>query len=350
MFIVPPLHTSGIYQITCSPTGKFYIGSAQCIRKRWQQHCFLLDSGKHHNMYLQRAWRKHGAESFILTVLEHAPLELLIAREQEYLDLLQPFGNTGYNIAIHAENPMRGRKASAETRLKQSAAARLRPPHSEERLRKMSVAMMGHKRTPESIEKSAAAKRGKKIPEEQRLIIAEKKRLRGRKPLSDIARAKLAKLAIANRGRKHSPETIAKAIGRKHSPESIEKMRGRKWSEETRRKSLEKVVSEETRQKLSAAFKGRFVSEETRKKIAEARKRQVIKPHTEEAKQRMSERTLLQMSTHRHIVITPEGEELLVHLPSFCRENNLNYESMVATIRRKKTNKGYLVQRVSQAE
>ena len=56
--------SSGIYTIICKTTGKYYIGSAVWIRKRWRNHREDLRKGKHHNLYLQRAWNKYGEDNF----------------------------------------------------------------------------------------------------------------------------------------------------------------------------------------------------------------------------------------------------------------------------------------------
>lgn len=77
---MPP--ESGVYSITCVPTGKVYIGSTKNFSSRWKAHRSLLASGKHHNRYLQRAWDKYGADTFTFSVLETCPKTALFEREQ----------------------------------------------------------------------------------------------------------------------------------------------------------------------------------------------------------------------------------------------------------------------------
>ena len=60
----------GVYQILCVKTGKRYIGSSCDIQKRWRGHCQKLNSNKHDNIHLQRAWNKYGQEAFRLCLLE----------------------------------------------------------------------------------------------------------------------------------------------------------------------------------------------------------------------------------------------------------------------------------------
>ena len=143
---------SGIYRIRCIVTGKQYIGSASNVGSRWSNHKHYLSRGKHASVHLQRAWDKHGADAFVLDVIEVVEDgDDLTEREQYWLDKERPFGERGYNIATIA-----GRTT-------------------------------GVKRTPEQVEKMASRFRGKKLSAEHR-----------------------AKIGAAGRGRKHKPETIAK--------------------------------------------------------------------------------------------------------------------------------------------
>lgn len=129
MFIVPPPRTSGIYKITCVSTGKFYIGSSQCIRTRWKQHRGDLRRGVHTNVHLQSAWNKHGADAFEFEIIEPVLfVEDLVVREQFWLDRLRPYKQgVGFNIGMFADASARGRTMSAETREKMSEMLRGKP-------------------------------------------------------------------------------------------------------------------------------------------------------------------------------------------------------------------------------
>jgi hypothetical protein len=49
-----------------------------------------------------------------------------------------------------------------------------------------------------------------------------------------------------------------------------------------------------------------------------------------------------------HIVTTPSGEELLVHLPTFYREHDLSYDAMTACVgKSSRKHKVYTVRRIS---
>lgn len=162
---------SGIYLITCTSNNKIYIGCAANFRKRWIEHKYELRHNKHYNKYLQRAWNKHGEQSFVISILEYCSLDQLVEREQFYIDTWQPFGDKGYNIARDATAPMLGLK------------------HSPEAIRKVSLANKGRKRSPEfAAQISARAKQ---------MICTPETRL---------------KRSIAMKGRKQTPEHTAKRV------------------------------------------------------------------------------------------------------------------------------------------
>ena len=99
---------SCIYKIT-SPSGKIYIGQTQCLYKRFQNY-----RKRKANKYLMKAILKYGLENMMVDILEKdVELGLLDEREQFYLDMLQPFGDNGYNICKKA-GTTRGRKRPQE--------------------------------------------------------------------------------------------------------------------------------------------------------------------------------------------------------------------------------------------
>jgi group I intron endonuclease len=157
---------SGIYTITQISTGRVYVGSAVNLAARWQHHRWCLRSGKHGNSRLQRAWNKHGADSFEFFVVEAVEDKALLRqREQVWLDAAFARGNC-YNIARFAENPVRGIVRTPEwtAKIVAAQARNPRPKHSAETKAKMSASRMGHRVSIETRAKIAAAKRGKPLP------------------------------------------------------------------------------------------------------------------------------------------------------------------------------------------
>ncbi len=162
-------NTPGIYRITCKPTGKFYIGSAVNLRRRRNEHFGSLRNNRHHSITMQNAWNKYGPDAFIFEVLEYILLpELLIAREQYWLDTLKPFGKRGFNLAMLADSRL-GTK---------------QPPEAIEKVRQHHL---GRKNSEETIRKRALSITGREYTAETR-----------------------RKIGLASLGRKHTPETRAK--------------------------------------------------------------------------------------------------------------------------------------------
>lgn len=150
--------TSGIYKLTNKSNGKIYIGSAVNIKKRWglhERHAFQ-DKPK---FLISRALKKHGINGFSWEIIEEVKKkELLLEREQHYLDTFKPFAPKGYNVCKTAGNTL-GVKWSKEQRKKilrsrkklgnfgkwniGKPAPNREIPHSEETKRKISEVNKG---------------------------------------------------------------------------------------------------------------------------------------------------------------------------------------------------------------
>lgn len=81
----------GIYKITCTITGDFYIGSSKNISKRWNAHCAPCTHKAYPNYKMYQDMDKYGLENFTFEVLEET--EDLKVREQFYMDTLKPTYN-----------------------------------------------------------------------------------------------------------------------------------------------------------------------------------------------------------------------------------------------------------------
>jgi len=152
--------SSGIYQITNKLDGRRYVGSACDIDGRWRSHRSHLTRGIHHSRFLQRAWIKHGAESFRFEVLESVPRrELLVEREQYWINSLKP----EYNATPTAGSCL-GRVLSLKTRIKisRSQIGRKNSVESNERRRASMIGKNTRPRTPEWKAKISATLRGRK--------------------------------------------------------------------------------------------------------------------------------------------------------------------------------------------
>lgn len=129
-----------VYKIENVTNGKCYVGSSSDFNRRRSQHLFLLRNNKHHSIYLQRSYNKHGEGKFVFSILEFdIPEDQLIVREQYFLELLQPKYNLSPVLATRK----------------------------------------GSKHKPESIEKMRQSQKGHKVSDSYRKILSD--RLKGNK-------------------------------------------------------------------------------------------------------------------------------------------------------------------------
>lgn len=127
---------SGIYRITNSVTGMFYIGSAIDLKRRRIRHFSKLRTGNHPNHFMLKDFAEHGEASFLFEIVEYCDDAVLLEREQFWIDQTKA-AVVGYNIALSAFSPMKGRKQSEATRAKMREAHRNRKPISEETRQRM---------------------------------------------------------------------------------------------------------------------------------------------------------------------------------------------------------------------
>lgn len=89
---------SGIYSITCIPTGQKYIGTAIDWEKRIAHHINKLKRSKHKNLRLQTAWNERGAEQFEFRLIEECEIEHLLERERYWVTKTNS-DRDGFNLA-----------------------------------------------------------------------------------------------------------------------------------------------------------------------------------------------------------------------------------------------------------
>lgn len=176
---------SGVYKITCTPSGKVYIGSSKDIRQRWFDHTSKLRKNKHSNPHLQAAWNKYGVDNFLIEVVEEVLPDRCFERENWWIEHYQSHDRQhGYNVAStvsggisseeHLERIKQAR-SDPEWRRGQAENARRQwaEPGRREALGRKSYAMMADPvkgarvlaalNSPEAQEKSRLKQRGKKI-------------------------------------------------------------------------------------------------------------------------------------------------------------------------------------------
>ena len=110
---------AGVYAIINNITGAIYIGSSIDIRIRLVRHLVTNNT----NDYLQNALKKYGLENFTFSVVEFCDSQVLLQREQHYLDILFSLpANLRYNFSPIAGAPIAGRTHTPESKALTSAS------------------------------------------------------------------------------------------------------------------------------------------------------------------------------------------------------------------------------------
>jgi group I intron endonuclease len=214
----------GIYLIT-GPQGRCYVGQSIGIETRWAEHRRDMKRQETVNPDLSGDYALHGGGAFEFKVLTECDECFLDQEEQMYLKALKPFYN------IH-EDVVGGTK-TAESRAKISKAltGKKHPERSPEWKARKSAAI-------------SASNMGRVHSEEHKAKLSKAHTGKVMGPMSAEHRKKHSE---ALKGKKKSPEHVAKMRGRKNTPETCAKISaamtgkiGRVHSEETKRDMAEK--------------------------------------------------------------------------------------------------------------
>ena len=94
---------SGIYKITNTITGDFYIGSSKNIKQRWAFHKIpsMWKQCPNNPMYLDM--QKYGVDNFVFEVLEVVEQDKLKVTEQQFIEKLQPTYNSNNAKGLNIE-------------------------------------------------------------------------------------------------------------------------------------------------------------------------------------------------------------------------------------------------------
>lgn len=205
-----------VYYLLCHPTGKGYVGIAAGDRprartlRRWRAHkrnATNKEKSDCYNTALSRAIRKHGSESFSVTIL---CIAFSIADgkslESEFIAVYETFGPRGYNMTAGGEGSVGFvHSPEAKDRMRQAKLGTIATEITRARMR---VAQRGRKHTQGSKDKVRDAKLGThKSPEEIARRVASFKGFRF-SPQSRKLRATIF------RNRPTTPKSGFKGVGR----------------------------------------------------------------------------------------------------------------------------------------
>lgn len=151
---------TGIYCIEHKESGKKYVGSASSFLGRFCGHRNLLSRGTHHSPHLQHAWNKYGEDAFEFKKLLVCSKENLLMYEQLCIDGYKACDQAfGYNVEPTASSSL-GRRDSAETRAKKSAAIKGRAKTTDHRAA-LSAAKTGFRHSAASRAKMSLSQRNR---------------------------------------------------------------------------------------------------------------------------------------------------------------------------------------------
>ena len=84
---------SGVYKITNTVTGDFYIGSSKNVKIRWAHHKLPSTWKQQPNNPMYHDMKKYGLDKFAFEVLAEVEIEKLKEMEQQFIEQLKPTYN-----------------------------------------------------------------------------------------------------------------------------------------------------------------------------------------------------------------------------------------------------------------
>ena len=94
---------SGVYKITNTITGDFYIGSSKDVKRRWREHKWPSTWKKCPNNPMYQDMQNYGIEKFELQILAEIEVDKLKEMEQEFIEKLQPTYNNRNANGLNVE-------------------------------------------------------------------------------------------------------------------------------------------------------------------------------------------------------------------------------------------------------
>ena len=84
---------SGIYKITNTVTGDFYIGSSKDVKRRWREHKLPSKWKRCPSNPLYLDMKKYGLDKFVFEIIAEVEPEQLKETEQHFIETLKPTYN-----------------------------------------------------------------------------------------------------------------------------------------------------------------------------------------------------------------------------------------------------------------
>ena len=83
----------GVYKITNTVTGDFYIGSSKDVKRRWREHKKPSVWKNYPNNPMYHDMQKYSVDKFELQILAEVEIDKLKETEQQFIETLKPIYN-----------------------------------------------------------------------------------------------------------------------------------------------------------------------------------------------------------------------------------------------------------------
>ena len=108
----------GIYKITNTITGDFYIGSSKNIKQRWAHHKWPSTWNDHPNNPMYLDMQKYRTDKFVFEILAEVEIDKLKEVEQQFIETLKPTYNdrnaNGFDFERYKESKKEYRKTDKD--------------------------------------------------------------------------------------------------------------------------------------------------------------------------------------------------------------------------------------------
>ena len=105
----------GIYKITNTITGDFYIGSSKDVKRRWVSHKLPSIWKECPNNPMYQDMRKYGVDKFVFEILAEVEPEKLKETEQKFIETLKPTYNRNNAKGLNIEKRKKSKKEYRKT-------------------------------------------------------------------------------------------------------------------------------------------------------------------------------------------------------------------------------------------
>ena len=93
----------GVYKITNTITGDFYIGSSKDVKRRWANHKCLSKWNEHPNNPMYLDMQRYGVDKFEFDILCEVEPEHLKEKEQQFIEKMHPIYNSNRANGLDVE-------------------------------------------------------------------------------------------------------------------------------------------------------------------------------------------------------------------------------------------------------